>query len=33
MKKKLFSLLAAGALALCALTPTAYALTPALDII
>lgn len=33
MKKKLLSLLAAGALALCALTPSAYALTPELNII
>lgn len=33
MKKRVLSLLAAGAMALCALTPSAYALTPALDII
>ena len=33
IKKRFLSLLAAGALLLCALTPSAYALTPPLDII
>lgn len=33
MKKRFLSLLAAGALLFCALTPSAYALTPPLDII